>query len=385
MPEYFDYNATTPVDPEVADIVYHYMVEEFGNAGSRTHEFGTRAAKAVQTARKQVAEVLDTDPEDVIFTSGATESDNLAILGLEEVLREQGKKHVITSLAEHKAVLEPFKVLEKRGFEVTWLRPTIDGYVPAADLDAALREDTGLVSLMHVNNETGIIQPLEEYADVLADHPAYFHTDAAQGFGKDIERLQNKRIDLMSVSGHKIYAPKGIGALMVRYRDGEGRVPVRALMYGGGQERGVRPGTLPVALAVGLGKAASNALRDREERKDRALQVRDRLLSYLRYDDIVINGKMEKNIGSTLNFRVEGLDGEALILYLKDIASFSNGSACTSLDYNPSHVLTAMGMSTDEAEGAIRISWSHLSTKSMDEVEKLGKSLAEFLSRVTPQ
>ena len=378
LPEYFDYNATTPVDPEVADIVYHYMVEEFGNAGSRTHEYGTRAAKAVQVARKQVAEALDTDPEDVIFTSGATESNNLAILGLERALTESGRTHVITSLAEHKAVLEPFEELERRGFEVTWLHPNMDGFVPPEALQEALRHDTGLVSLMHVNNETGIIQPLEDYAAVLADHSAYFHVDGAQGFCKDIERLRNRRIDLISISGHKIFAPKGIGALKLRYRAGEGRVPVKPLMFGGGQERGMRPGTLATALIVGLGKAAELLAQRTQHSKARLRTAYANALCRVRATGAIVNGNPDMALGTTLNVSFPGIDAEAIVLLLRDQLALSTGSACTSASFAPSHVLKAMKLPSERIGSAIRISWSPLMTDDISpEVLSLLESLTE--------
>ena len=258
-PVYLDCAATTPIDPRVRDVVLHYMDVEFGNAGSRTHIFGQEAAKGVQTAREQVAAVADARPEEVIFTSGATEANNLAILGLAEYGEKEGKRHIISTQIEHKAVLEPLQRLADRGFQVDLVAPSPDGYVSAEEIEKRLRSDTLLVSVMHVNNETGVIQPINDIAHLLNGHSAIFHVDAAQGFGKDIERLQNQRIDLLSASAHKLYAPKGIGALIARNHNSVRR-KLSPLFVGGGQERGLRPGTLPVHLIAGFGSACELAL-----------------------------------------------------------------------------------------------------------------------------
>ena len=262
---YLDCNATTPVDPRVQAEVLTYLAEEFGNAGSRTHAYGQVAKDRVNRARQQVAAVVDARPEEVVFTSGATESDNLAILGLADHGTHAGRRHIISTQIEHKAVLEPLEEMARRGFEVTLLPPTAGGWIDPDAIRQALRPDTLLVSVMAVNNETGVIQPIPEIADALTGSEAYFHVDAAQAFGKQIEPLRHRRIDLMSISGHKIYAPKGIGALVTRRR-GYQRPPLRPLLFGGGQERGLRPGTLPVALIAGLGTAAELALREHAER-----------------------------------------------------------------------------------------------------------------------
>jgi cysteine desulfurase len=239
------------------------MVEEFGNAGSRTHEYGSRARKAVDTAREQVAAVVEAKPDEVIFTSGATESNNLAILGLAPFGEREGRRHILSTMIEHKAVLEPLAHLEKRGFEVELVRPTRGGWVEADDVLSRVRDDTLLVSVMHVNNETGVIQPIDEVAAGLEGRSAYFHVDAAQGYSKELQKLKHKRIDMISVSGHKIYAPKGVGALITRRRN-RLRPPLEPLMFGGGQERGLRPGTVAVPLVVGLGVAAQVSTSGRE-------------------------------------------------------------------------------------------------------------------------
>lgn len=356
---YLDCNATTPLEPAVRELLFHYLTEEFGNEGSRTHEFGARAKQAVQRARDQVAAVVGAKRDEVIFTSGATEANNLAILGLREAARDTSRMHVITSTIEHKAVLEPFDALEREGFSVTRLPVTARGYVDPSVLADALRPETMLVSIMQANNETGVLQPLSELAAVLDGHPAYFHTDAAQGFGKTLDTLRNSRIDMISVSGHKIFAPKGVGALILRRR-GYDRVPLRPLVFGGGQERGLRPGTLPVALIVALGTAAETAVRDHGNRRGRCNAIRAEAMKAFEQLNPRYSGDQSKVMPHVLNVAFEGLDSEALIVAIKDLAAISNGSACTSTSYTPSHVLKAMGMSDDEANACVRISWCHL-------------------------
>ncbi len=358
-PVYLDCNATTPLDPEVRDILFRFLTEEYGNEGSRTHEYGARAKQAVQKARDQVAAVAGAKREEVVFTSGATESNNLAILGLAQYGREVGRTHLITSSIEHKAVVEPIEALEEQGFAVTRLRSDRSGRIDPAELADALRPETLLVSLMQANNETGIRQPLEEVCEVLRDHSAFFHTDAAQGFGKDIEALKNPRIDLISISGHKLFAPKGIGALILRRRGYE-RPPVRSLFYGGGQERGIRPGTLPVALIAALGKAAEVAVRDKAKRAKQCGVIREKALKAFKTLAPSITGDQDWSMNHVINLSFGDLDSEALMVGLKDLIAISNGSACTSSSYTPSHVLKAMGMSDDEANRCIRMSWCHL-------------------------
>lgn len=359
LPAYLDCNATTPVDPEVEREFLVFIREEFGNAGSRTHEYGTRAKQAVQKARDQVAAVVMAQREEVLFTSGATESNNLAILGLREHGQKTGRRHIIATAIEHKAVLEPFEFLDQNDFEVTLLKPEPDGAVSVENVTKALRPDTLLVSIMHVNNETGIIQPIPEIASALGQHEAFLHVDAAQGFGKRIADLQNARIDLISISGHKIYAPKGIGALVMRRR-GFNRIPLTPLCYGGGQERGLRPGTQPVALIVALGKAAELCLRDEKKRSAYCAVFKQQVLKTF----IALGGRptgdQTKALPSTLNISLPGLDSEAVMLALKKVIAISNGSACTSQNYTASHVLTAMNLPEDHIKGALRLSWCHM-------------------------
>lgn len=359
MAVYLDCNATTPLAPAVRDAMFQYFDTEYGNAGSRTHEYGLHAKRAVEQARQRVASLVGADLEEVFFTSGATESNNLALLGLAPHGEGVGKKHIITTTIEHKAVLEPCEVLAKRGFEITLLAAGQNGIVSTAELKAALRPDTLLVSVMHVNNETGIIQPLDEICSVLANHGAYLHVDAAQGFGKELSLLNSKRIDLISVSGHKIYGPKGIGTLIARRRNAQ-PIPLQPLMVGGGQERGLRPGTLPVPLIVGLGVAAELARTEHNLRQNRNSEIRQSALGALYELGAVLNGDQKHCISSTINFSIPGLDSEAFMLASKDLISVSNGSACTSQNYQPSHVLTSMGLSEHRVSGAIRLSWCHM-------------------------
>lgn len=358
-PAYLDCNATTPLEPEVRDVLLHYLTEEFGNEGSRTHEYGARAKQAVQKARDQVAAVVNAKRDEVIFTSGATESNNLAILGLRQAALQQNKRHIITTAIEHKAVLEPCAELEAEGFEVTYLPVAAAGAVDPGSVLKALRPDTLLVSVMQVNNETGVRQPLEAIAQALKEHPAYLHTDAAQGFGKDLETLRNPRIDLISISGHKVYGPKGIGALIMRRRGYE-RPPLSPLVYGGGQERGLRPGTVPVALVAALGAAAETAARDHDKRQLACGRFKEQLLHAMAPLNPRLTGDQSLVMPHVVNLAFPGLDSEALIVALKDLVAISNGSACTSSSYTPSHVLKAMGMSDDGANECVRISWCHM-------------------------
>jgi cysteine desulfurase len=358
-PIYLDCAATTPLEESVKEIILYYMTEEYGNEGSRTHEYGSRAKQAVQKARDQVADLVGATRDEIVFTSGATESNNLAILGLAEEGRKQGKQHIICTRIEHKAVLGPVEKLEKQDFEVTWVDVDASGRVDPFAIKRVLREDTLLVSLMHVNNETGVLQPIREVCEFLSDHPAYMHCDAAQGYGKELESLKDPRIDLISISGHKIYGPKGIGALVARRR-GYRKCPLSPIFVGGGQERGLRPGTLPVPLVAALGEAAELAAKNATKRMKRCLEIRDAALRAFAPLNPKLTGDQNYVVPHILNLSINGIDSEALILSLKDLISISNGSACTSTSYSASHVLRAMGMSDDEANSCIRISWCHL-------------------------
>ena len=353
---YLDYAATSPVDPRVAEEVMRFMTMEFGNAGSRTHTYGQIAKQRVNRAREEVASVVQAQPDEVIFTSGATESNNIAILGLAAHGENTGKRHIISTQIEHKAVLEPLYELSKRGFDVELLAPNPGGWVAAGQVAQALREDTLLVSVMAVNNETGVIQPIEEISDEMASHPALLHVDAAQAFGKLVNLLRIPRIDLMSVSGHKFGAPKGIGALIAKRRNYR-RPPLAPLMFGGGQERGLRPGTLPVPLVAGLGLASELALDAHALNYEVATAIRGDLVRALGALGAVFNADQDRCSPFIANFSIPGIDSEAAVVALKELVAISNGSACTSQSYEPSHVLVASGIPASRVDGAIRMSW----------------------------
>lgn len=358
-PVYLDCAATTPTDPRVVDEVVRHLAVEFGNAGSRTHPFGRSARRATERARDQVATVAGATRGEVVFTSGATESNNLAILGLAEYGRQSGKRHLVSTRIEHHAVLEPLQALVRQGFELTLVSPNRGGWVEPAAIRSALRDDTLLVSVMHVNNETGVVQPVEEIARSMRDHPAYLHVDAAQSFGKVLPPLRNQRIDLISVSGHKVHAPKGIGALVARRRGIE-RPPIQPLMFGGGQELGLRPGTLPVHLIVGLGLAAGLAAAEATQRADACRRFRNELLSALAPLNPVFAGEQDRVVPHIVNLSFPGLDSDEVIEALADFVAISSGAACTSQSYTCSHVLGAMGLGEPQASGALRMSWSHM-------------------------
>ena len=356
MPLYLDYSSTTPVKNEVLELMTRLFIEDFGNSGSRTHLHGSKAKEEVGKSREIIASLFECEPLEVIFTSGATESNNIAILGLEKYGKEEKKNHIITSAIEHKAVLEPIQYLEKNGFEVTYLKPNSKGQVEPHQVTEVIKEDTLLVSIMHVNNETGIIQPIEEIADELKDYKAFFHVDASQSFGKLNQPLKNKRIDMISISGHKIYGPKGVGVLVTRDRDYR-RLPLEPLTHGGGQERGLRPGTLPVPLVAGLGLAAKLISEDKNWWND-CKKIKDEALKSFNQLNININGDQEFCMPHILNISFKEYDSEALIVMIKNDLSVSNGSACTSSSYEPSHVLKAMELDDSIIKSAIRLSWS---------------------------
>ena len=358
-PAYLDCNATTPLDPNARATIIDWLTDGIGNAGSRTHVYGQRAKKVVQYAREQVGAVVGVSPEEVLFTSGATESNNIAILGLVSHGKSAGRRHIVSTAIEHKAVLEPLQVLESMGFEISLVRPAATGAVTADSILAAVRPDTLLVSVMHANNETGAKQPITEIATMLENHAAYFHVDAAQGYGKDLKGLRHSRIDLISVSSHKVYGPAGIGALIMRRR-GLKRPPLTPLTHGGGQERGLRPGTLPVPLVIGFGVAAEKAVAENEWRNERCKQIRHDALTAIAPLNARIHADPDITLPHVLNFSVPGVDSEAVMVAVKDIAAVSNGSACTSQNYSPSHVLDAMGLPDEAIAGAIRLSWCHM-------------------------
>lgn len=355
-PIYLDYNATTPLDPRVFEAMLPWFQGDPSNAGSRTHVFGQRAKQAVDQAREQVAEVIGASPAEICFTSGATESNNLAILGLADYGARTGRKHIISTAIEHKAVLEPLEQMQKRGFEVDLLPVTPGGYVEPDTVGQHLRPDTLLVSVMHANNETGVLQPLAEIADLVNNTDTFLHTDAAQTFGKEVEILRDIQYDFLSISGHKIYGPQGVGALYIRRRGAERR-PLDPLLQGGGQERGLRPGTIPVPLVVGLGAASELATQEHNERRNEAKRVKEKLLAGLSSVEHHINGACSRSQPHVLNISFTGVDGEALMMAVRDHIAISNGSACTAASYDPSHVLLAMQLTEDRLDEAVRMSW----------------------------
>lgn len=357
MAIYLDCNATSPIKSEVSTLTKFYLDEEYGNSGSRTHDFGARAKSAVEKARGQIAEVVSAAKDEVVFTSGATESNNLSILGVECALRQAGKTHIITTSIEHKSVLEPCMEMGRRGFEVSFVKPDPDGQISAEKVVSAITEKTGLITCMLVNNETGCLYPVKEIADHLKDNELdiLLHTDAAQAFGKVIEPLQNKRIDLISVSAHKVYGPKGVGALIRRRRNYK-KPKLSPLMFGGGQEKGIRPGTLPVALIAGFGLAAELAQKNNLSWWEECEKKKQKCLSAIKDLSPQIHGV--NTLPNVINFSVPGINSEAAIVALKDLVAFSNGSACTSSSYTASHVLEAMNKSKETIDGAMRMSWS---------------------------
>jgi cysteine desulfurase len=354
-PIYLDCASTTPLDPRVREGMLPYLDGEFGNAGSRTHDWGRRARTAVEQARDRIAGIVASSRGDIIFTSGATESNNLAILGLAAGV--SGHPHIISTSIEHHAVLEPLAALGRRGLDVTLVNPGPDGVIDVADIVAALRPDTVLVSVMHVNNETGVILPIAEIAEALHGSNAYLHVDAAQSFARVLEPLRHPRIDLISLSAHKINGPKGIGALVMRRRNGE-RPPLQALMFGGGQERGLRPGTMPVALTVGLGLAAELAVAEADARAARCGAFRNSLLRGLAPLEPVVNGDLRKTVPYIINLAFPGLDAEVAMDAWQDLVAIAHGAACASQSYTCSHVLSAMQLPEWRKDGALRFSWN---------------------------
>jgi cysteine desulfurase len=376
MTLYLDCNATTPLDPRVQAEINRCFSEEWGNAGS-PHEFGRRTKYLVHAARDRIARVVAAKKNDIVFTSGATESNNLAILGLAEHGAAIGKRHIVSTQIEHKSVLEPLAMLRKRGFEVTLVPPAKSGRVTAVDVSAALRPDTLLVSMMHVNNETGVIQPIGEIGESLRDADVFFHVDAAQGFGKDIESLRHPRIDLISVSSHKIFGPAGVGAIIVRHRRGHD-VPLMPLMFGGGQELGLRPGTLPAALISGFGLAAEVALDECAERQSACRRLRSQIVYAIRSLEPMIHGDPDAALPHVLNVSFPRLEGEQVIELLEGVAAVSTGSACTSVCATSSHVLAAMQVVQPALDGAVRFSWSHRT-----DPEQLDRALSGIVERLS--
>jgi len=366
MPVYVDCAATTALDPRVREVMLSYFDDDFGNAGSRTHAWGQRARAAVERARDQIASVVGARRSDVVFTSGATESNNLAILGTcsaslhigpggLQARPDRQTYHIVSTAIEHHAVLEPLAELELRGCEVTYVRPETNGTVTPDAVVGAVRPETRLVSVMHVNNETGAIQPIGRIADALRGRDCVFHVDAAQSFGRELTDLAHPRIDLISASSHKIQGPKGVGALIARRSTAA--QPLQPLMFGGGQERALRPGTLPVPLIAGFGLAAELAVTEHEERAQRCRVFRGALLDGLKALRPSVNGDPSLTVPFILNVSIPGIEAEVAIDAWADLVAISNGAACTSQSYTCSHVLSAMKLPKWQIDGALRFSW----------------------------
>ena len=359
FPIYLDYSATTPIDPRVVEAMLPYLTEKFGNPASRSHQYGWDAEAAVEKARAEVAALVSADPKEIVWTSGATEANNLAIKGAANFYQGKGK-HLITLKTEHKAVLDTMRELERQGFDVTYLDVLPNGLVDMAALEAALRPDTILVSIMAVNNEIGVIQPIAEIGELLRGKGILFHVDAAQATGKIDIDLSMLKVDLMSFSAHKTYGPKGIGALYVRRKP---RVRLEAQMHGGGHERGMRSGTLATFLIVGMGEAFRLARLEMHEENKRITALRDRLLKGLSdMPEIYVNGDLEHRVPHNLNLSFAYVEGESMIMAVKDIA-VSSGSACTSASLEPSYVLRALGLTDELAHSSIRFSIGRFTTE----------------------
>ena len=378
-----DYSATTPVDKRVAEKMAKYLTMEgdFGNPASRSHFYGWQAEKAVDEARSQVASLVGADPREIVWTSGATESNNLAIKGIANFYHKRGK-HIITLKTEHKAVLDTCRQLEREGFEVTYLEPLSNGLLDIKVFTNAIREDTILASIMHVNNEIGVIQDIQSIGDICRAHKIFFHVDAAQSVGKISIDLASLPVDLMSFSAHKIYGPKGMGALYVSRKP---RVRLEAQMHGGGHERGMRSGTLATHQIVGMGEAFAIAKAEMLKEGKKIKQLRDRLLDgFSNMEEVVINGDIEQRVPGNLNISFNYVEGESLMMAISDVA-VSSGSACTSASLEPSYVLRALGLSDELAHSSIRFSIGRYTTeKDVDEAIKLVREKVEKLRDLSP-
>ncbi|MDZ5635515.1 IscS subfamily cysteine desulfurase [Janthinobacterium sp. GMG1] len=381
FPIYMDYSATTPIDPRVADKMIPYLREQFGNPASRSHMYGWTAEKAVEEARGHVAALVNADPREIIWTSGATESNNLAIKGAAQFYKTKGK-HIITVKTEHKSVLDTVRELERIGFEATYLEPQDNGLITVEQLAAAVRPDTILVSVMLVNNEIGVIQPIDEIGVFCRSKGIIFHCDAAQATGKVVIDLQKTKVDLMTFTAHKTYGPKGVGALYVCRKP---RVRLEAQMHGGGHERGLRSGTLPTHQIVGMGEAFRIAKEEMDSEIGRIKALRDRLAKGLQeIEEVYINGDMEHRVPHNLNVSFNYVEGESLIMAIKDIA-VSSGSACTSASLEPSYVLRALGRSDELAHSSIRFTIGRFSTEEdIDFAVNLLKSKVHKLRDLSP-
>ncbi|AJQ96768.1 IscS subfamily cysteine desulfurase [Gynuella sunshinyii] len=385
LPVYLDYAASTPVDPRVAKLMGDCLTMEgnFGNPASRSHVYGWQAEEAVEEARRQVADLIGAEPREIVWTSGATESNNLAIKGVLEQYGEERGRHIITSAIEHKAVLDPCQYLQSRGCEVTFLQPDDQGLISVEQVRQALRPDTVLVSLMHVNNEIGVINPVAGVGELCRSRDILFHVDAAQSAGKLPVNVQAMHIDLLSLSAHKFYGPKGMGALFVRRQP---QVRVAPLIHGGGHERGMRSGTLATHQIAGMGKAAQLARQEQSDELERIASLKDLLWGSIRdLPGVSLNGHPEQRLPSILNVAFDGLDGEMLLMSLKDLA-ISTGSACTSASLEPSYVLRAIGVDTQLAHSSLRISLGRFTDRAQVEfaIQHI-RSTVERMRAVTGQ
>ena len=378
VPVYMDYHATTPVDPRVLDAMLPYFNAQFGNAASRNHSFGWAAEEAVENARAQVAKLVGATPKEIIFTSGATESDNLAIKGIAEMYRERGN-HIITQVTEHKAVLDTCKRLEKHGYTVTYLPVEKDGRINLDDLRRAITDKTILISIMYANNEIGVVQPIAEIGKIAKEKGVFFHVDGVQAAGKIPVDVNKDNVDLLAMSAHKMYGPKGVGALYVRRRNP--RVQLTAIIDGGGHERGMRSGTLNVPGIVGFGKACELAMQEMPAESQRLRALRDRLNEKLhgKLDELYINGSMDHRLPHNLNISFAFVEGESLLMGINDVA-VSSGSACTSATLEPSYVLKALGVGEDLAHTSIRFGLGRFNTE--EEVDYVADRVVETVKRL---
>lgn len=378
LPIYLDYSATTPVDPRVTEKMIPYLTEIFGNPASRSHSFGWTAEAAVEEARREVAALINADPREIVWTSGATESDNLAIKGAANFYAESKGKHLITVKTEHKAVLDTMRDLERQGFSVTYLDVQENGLIDLETLKAAITPQTSLISVMFVNNEIGVIQPIAEIGEICREKGIIFHVDAAQAAGKLPINLNELKIDLMSLSAHKVYGPKGIGALYVRRKP---RVRLEAQMHGGGHERGMRSGTLPVHQIVGMGEAFKISRLEMSEEIQRVTALRNRLLNGITADmeEVYVNGDLQNRVAGNLNISFNFVEGESMLMALKEIA-VSSGSACTSASLEPSYVLRALGRNDELAHSSIRFTLGRFTTE--EEIDFTLKLLHEKIGKL---
>jgi len=376
-PIYLDYQATTPMDPRVLDAMMPYFTEKFGNPHSRNHQFGWEAEDGIEDAREQIAELIGADPKEIVFTSGATESNNLAIKGVAQFYKDK-KNHIITCVTEHKCVLDSCRHLEQEGFTITYLPVQQNGLIDLNELKNAITDKTVLVSIMAVNNEIGVIQPIAEIGKICRERGVFFHTDAAQAAGKMPIDVNAMNIDLLSISGHKVYGPKGIGALFVRRKP---RVRLQALISGGGQERGMRSGTLPTPLCVGLGAACEIARLEMEAEQAKLRKLQDRFLSGIRkdLDQIYINGDLDARIPGNLNISFAFVEGESLMMGIKNL-SVSSGSACTSASLEPSYVLRALGVEEELAHTSLRIGLGRFTTEA--EVDQAVREITSAVKKL---